>query len=367
MRKTKIIVVEDEVIVAKDIQKTLIQLGFDVPAVASSAEMAFEKIDFHEPDLVFCDIKLKGNIDGIDIATRLREEYLIPVIFLTSYVDKDTLQRAKVTEPYGYIVKPFNQTDLETTVSMALYKFEQDLKVRESEKRFASVISNIDEAICIVNLENKITYLNPSAESILKCNMASAVGRKFDEVFFLKHENYANGMSNEPKQLSNAVMHNLALQITWQCNVVISPIYDEINHLIGKAIIMRSNSNHNQTEVIKTNHNQSDDEAMVFQDSFFVKKGSLLVKVFLENIHWIQAMDNYVIIQTNADQFVVHSTMRNIEAKLPADKFARVHRSYIVQASKITSMEDNTIVIDKKVIPVGKSYRDMFLKRFNFL
>jgi DNA-binding LytR/AlgR family response regulator len=78
-------------------------------------------------------------------------------------------------------------------------------------------------------------------------------------------------------------------------------------------------------------------------------------------------MDNYVIIQTNADQFVVHSTMRNIEAKLPADKFARVHRSYIVQASKITSMEDNTIVIDKKVIPVGKSYRDMFLKRFNFL
>jgi CheY-like chemotaxis protein len=105
--------------------------------------------------LFFCDIKLKGNIDGIDIATRLREEYLIPVIFLTSYVDKDTLQRAKVTEPYGYIVKPFNQTDLETTVSMALYKFEQDLKVRESEKRFASVISNIDEAICIVNLENK--------------------------------------------------------------------------------------------------------------------------------------------------------------------------------------------------------------------
>ncbi|MBL7926069.1 MAG: response regulator [Bacteroidia bacterium] len=367
MRKTKIIVIEDEVIVAKDIQKSLIQLGYDVPAVANSAQVAFEKIDEYEPDLVFCDIKLKGSIDGIDIASRLREEYLIPVIFLTSYVDKETLDRAKVTEPYGYIVKPFNQTDLETTVAMALYKFEKDMEVRDNEKRFANVISNIDEAICIVNLEDKVTFLNTRAEQLFKLSFANSLGHNLAQLLTISHNNYMHGVVKMPVTLNNATISNVHNLQPVSCNIVISPIHDEINQLIGNAIIIRPNAFANESEVLAPPLSKESEEAMVFQDSFFVKKGSVLVKVFLTNIHWIQAMDNYVVIQTSADQFVVHSTMRNIEAKLPAENFVRVHRSYIVQTDKITSMEDNSIVINDKIIPVGKSYRDLFLKRFNFL
>ncbi|MEY4075158.1 MAG: hypothetical protein RJA29_2515, partial [Pseudomonadota bacterium] len=89
--------------------------GTKVVATASSAASAYEKLEQIEPDLVFLDIKLKGEEDGIHIAGHIKEKYNIPVIFLTSYVDQETLDRAKVTEPYGYIVKPFNESDLKTT------------------------------------------------------------------------------------------------------------------------------------------------------------------------------------------------------------------------------------------------------------
>ena len=90
-------------------------------------------------------------------------------------------------------------------------------------------------------------------------------------------------------------------------------------------------------------------------------------KIYLENILWIQAMDNYVVIQTKDDQFVVHSTMRYIEMKLPPKKFLRVHRSYIIPIEKINVLDENTVMIGDKTIPIGKSYKDAFMDRLNFL
>lgn len=368
MTKIKIIVVEDEVIVAKDIQKTLIKLGYDVPAIANSAQSAFEKIDEYDPDLIFCDIKLKGEKDGIDIAQKLHEEYLIPVIFLTSYADKATLSRAKVAEPYGYIVKPFNEIDLQTTVEIALYKFTKDQEVRDNEQRFANVLQKIEEAIFIVDLKNKISYINPRAEELFTLNLNEVIGKGFDDLILINNQEYLTSANNDETELitiNNASIKIKNSGLTFNASFSISNINDEINESIGKAILIKeikTHSNNNETTFVNTPI-----ESIVFHDSFFVKKGSLLVKVYLENIYFIQALDNYVIIQTNKDQFVVHSTMRDIEAKLPPDKFARVHRSYIVQIDKIGLLEENTVLINEKVIPVGKSYRDAFLKRLNFL
>ena len=93
----------------------------------------------------------------------------------------------------------------------------------------------------------------------------------------------------------------------------------------------------------------------------------MLVKVFLENIYWLQAMDNYVIIQTKEDQFVIHATMKDIETKLPPEKFMRVHRSYIIALDKISHMDEGAVVINDKTIPIGKSYKEVFMNRINFL
>ncbi|MUG93407.1 response regulator [Scytonema sp. UIC 10036] len=120
MANAKILIVEDERIVAKDIAKRLQNLGYVVVAAVSSGEEAIEKAAETRPDLVLMDIRLKGKIDGIKASEHIRTEFNIPVIFLTAYADEKTLQRAKVTEPFGYIIKPFDERELYAAIEVAL-------------------------------------------------------------------------------------------------------------------------------------------------------------------------------------------------------------------------------------------------------
>ena len=129
----KIVVVEDESIVAKDIKKRLQNLGYTVSAVVSSGEEALQEAK-ENPDIYLMDIVLKGDMDGITAAERIRTEYSIPIIYVTAYADEKTLGRAKITEPYGYILKPFEDRELHTAIEMALYKHEMEKKVKESQQ-----------------------------------------------------------------------------------------------------------------------------------------------------------------------------------------------------------------------------------------
>ncbi|MBL7924982.1 MAG: response regulator [Bacteroidia bacterium] len=376
MSKTRILVVEDESIVAKDIQKSLEKLGYEVPATASSAAAAYEKLEEIQPDLVFLDIKLKGEEDGIHIAGHIREKYNIPVIFLTSYVDQETLDRAKVTEPYGYIVKPFNESDLKTTVEMALFKFSKDREVRDSQQRLANALAKVEESIIVVDTEGRVSYLNEKAENLLGYSTTSAIGMDAFQLFVLEEEGgvavkkdelLAKMRKDEPWENHDCFLlvkrDNSSLNISASA----SPIHDEKNQYLGCAIVISDK----QTAAGKTTAEAPVQAAFldnqIIQNSFFVKKGSMLVKVYLDNILWIQAMDNYVIIQTTADQFVIHSTMKDIEVKLPQSKFLRVHRSYIIPIDKINVLDENTVLIGDKTIPIGKSYKDTFMARLNFL
>lgn len=387
MDKVKILVVEDESIVAKDIQQTLIRLGYDVPATASSAPNAYAKLEEHEPDLVFLDIKLKGEQDGIHVAEHIREKYDIPVIFLTSFVDKNTLDRAKVTEPYGYLVKPFNESDLQTTVEMALYKFKKDLQSRENERRFANALTTVDEAILITDMECRVTFLNPKAENITGFGNASAQGMSLFKLIKVESDEYeivnADSLGKLMKQGEALNIPNCTITIVRDYSnrkkgFTCSPIRGEKDQLLGYAIVLTDLADVSgavkteQPKPAATEQKSAETQAnplenQIIQNSFFVKRGSMLVKVFLENIYWLQAMDNYVIIQTKEDQFVIHATMKDIETKLPADKFMRVHRSYIIALDKISAMDEGAVVIKEKTIPVGKSYKDVFMNRINFL
>ncbi|MBS1764894.1 MAG: response regulator [Bacteroidetes bacterium] len=387
MDKVKILVVEDESIVAKDIQQTLIRLGYDVPATASSATNAYVKLEEYEPDLVFLDIKLKGEQDGIHVAEHIRQKYDIPVIFLTSFVDKSTLDRAKVTEPYGYLVKPFNESDLQTTVEMALYKFKKDLQSRENEKRYANALTNIEDAILVTDMECRISFLNPKAETITGFGNASAQGMSLFKLIKLESDEYeivnADSLLKHMKQgdvlnIPDSIITILRDYSTIKAGFTCSPIRDEKDHLLGYAFVIAKSGQPSRSEKpepvspkpaeVKSSETPASPlENQIIQNSFFVKRGTMLVKVFLENIYWLQAMDNYVIIQTKEDQFVIHATMKDIETKLPSDKFMRVHRSYIIALDKISAMDEGAVVIKEKTIPVGKSYKEVFMNRINFL
>ncbi|MDA0733729.1 MAG: response regulator [Chloroflexi bacterium] len=131
-------VVEDSNIISRDIQKRLGNLGYEVPATAVSGEEAVEKAGQVQPDLILMDINLKGQMDGIEAAQKIQDQHSIPIVYLTAQSDDATLRRAKLTGPFGYLLKPFEERDLRTTIEVALYKHESDSKVRdESDQNLA--------------------------------------------------------------------------------------------------------------------------------------------------------------------------------------------------------------------------------------
>ncbi|WP_321506552.1 response regulator [uncultured Methanoregula sp.] len=129
-----VFIVEDEAIVANDIKETLKSLGYTVPGIAKSGELALEKIPAILPDLILMDIHLAGKMDGIEAAGKINVLYDIPVIYLTAYADKSLLERAKITEPYGYVIKPYDERELHSVIEMAIYKhkIEREIKKRDS-------------------------------------------------------------------------------------------------------------------------------------------------------------------------------------------------------------------------------------------
>ncbi|MFQ3583875.1 MAG: response regulator, partial [Cyanobacteriota bacterium] len=133
--KGSILVVEDEKIIAKDIATVLKKFGYTVPAIASSGEEAMRRLEESPVDLVLMDIVLKGDIDGVEAAKRITERFNIPVVHLTAYADDDTLARVKETQPFGYIIKPFKERELYTTIEIALHNHQQSIENRKLEEK----------------------------------------------------------------------------------------------------------------------------------------------------------------------------------------------------------------------------------------
>lgn len=141
----RILVVEDEVIVSADLQDQLVNLGYQIAGAAVSGEEAIEKARSLSPDLVLMDIMLKGQMDGIEAAAHIRDELRLPVIFLTANSNDSVLERAKISEPFGYLLKPFDQRSLKSNIEMALYKARSD---REREE----LIRQLQEALMQVKM-----------------------------------------------------------------------------------------------------------------------------------------------------------------------------------------------------------------------
>lgn len=131
MSEPKILVVEDEAIVAFDLRERLASVGYSVPAIAATAQEAIILAGEISPDLVLMDIKLRGEITGIEAAQAIRARYGIPVVYLTAYADEDTIQRAKLARPFGYLLKPFNDRELRAAIEIALYRFEVESHERK--------------------------------------------------------------------------------------------------------------------------------------------------------------------------------------------------------------------------------------------
>jgi two-component system, response regulator PdtaR len=169
LNKTSVFIVEDELIEAEDIRHTLKEQGYSIAGIARSGEGALSTLREMRPDLILMDIHLNGAMDGIDAAEQIRVLYHIPVIFLTAHADDTTLARAKITEPYGYILKPFDDREVHSVIEMALYKHRMEERLKESERIIRVLANAISDAIMLVDHNNQIIALNDA--------MARRIGR----------------------------------------------------------------------------------------------------------------------------------------------------------------------------------------------
>jgi two-component system cell cycle sensor histidine kinase/response regulator CckA len=183
MKETRILVVEDEVIIAMEIRDRLGKLGYTVTGVAPSGEEAIRKMVETQPDLVLMDIMLEGPMDGVETAERIRATHDVPVIFLTAYSDSTTLERAKISEPFGYILKPFDERELHTTIEIALYRHQMERRLRASERWFSTTLKSIGDAVITTDTQRIVTFMNPVAERLTEWTSAEAAGKSIEAVF----------------------------------------------------------------------------------------------------------------------------------------------------------------------------------------
>ncbi|NMB77906.1 MAG: response regulator [Methanomicrobiales archaeon] len=160
MKPTRLLVVEDEFITGADLQSGLIEMGYDVPEVVDSGEDAIERAGTLRPDAILMDITLRGKLTGIEAAEVIRKNYGIPIIFLTAHSDDPTFQKAIRSEPFGFIIKPYEPHNLRTSIEMALFKHSMEAKLRESERTVLALLNATPDALILINREKKIVAVN---------------------------------------------------------------------------------------------------------------------------------------------------------------------------------------------------------------
>jgi hypothetical protein len=188
MAHKQILVVEDEHIIARGIQTDLEQMGYDVPVVASSGEEALEKAAETYPDLVLMDIVLKGSMDGIEAGKKLCQQMDVPIVYLTAYEDDETLRRAQVTEPFGYLLKPYEERELHTTIEMALYKHRMERKLKETEQWLMATLRCISDGVLATDARQCIRFINPVAETQTGWNRGDADGKALADVLAFRDQ-----------------------------------------------------------------------------------------------------------------------------------------------------------------------------------
>jgi PAS domain S-box-containing protein len=254
-----ILIVEDEQIVAKDIARGMARLGYEVVGTVHSGAEAIRRSVELRPDLILMDIRLPGGVDGVEAAGAIRRRLDVPIIYLTAFSDADTLARATSTEPFGYVLKPFNETELRCAIELALYKHEAERRLREREQFLATTLRSIGEAVVITDARAHTTFLNQAAQALTDCTAADAIGRVVTDVFQLVREDTGEPIGNPLRDGVTLSSDQAVLVRRDGTRVAVdhsaSPIVGDDGTVLGGVIVLRDVSEPRQArrEIVRLN------------------------------------------------------------------------------------------------------------------
>lgn len=244
MKGKRILLVEDELLIARHIEQMVKNLGYQVAGVVESGEQALRVAAEQSPDLVLMDIRLKGQLDGIEAAARIWKLYSIPIVYLTAFTDEDTLTKATLAEPFGYLIKPFDEKELLVAIELAFYKHQIDTENKEKRRWLKAILSSITDGLISTDREGIINFINPVAERLLGKTSEQAVGQPLENIFLIQE-----GPAGKPRGLnldrlaSDLVANEDFYLATGENRLPVelrgSLIRDEAGTVVGSVLVFR--------------------------------------------------------------------------------------------------------------------------------
>ena len=259
MNSEKVFIVEDEVIVAESLNDQLQSLGYTVVGQATSGEETLQKINNNLPDLVLMDIMLKGVMDGIETAKEVRDLHGIPVVFLSAYSDSETLKRAKLIEPFGYLIKPYKVRELFTTLEITFYKHRMEKRIRDNERHLETLLRSIGDGVITIGTEGLITSMNPVAERLTGWNRSVSKEKRLLDILQIEeigvkallHDLIAKTLVGET--VSCLVEDELILVNREGKKIAVdlsaAPIRNDDEKIVGSVFTVRDISSRKQAEI----------------------------------------------------------------------------------------------------------------------
>jgi len=254
---TEILIVENEYVTAWDLREALEHLGYQVSGVTGSGLDAIQLVVHHPPDLVLMDIRLADNTDGIAAATQIRQKHGIPVIYLTAYADEQTLNRALASQPFGYLIKPFNQAELRTTIETALSRYQLEQQLHTTQQWLWTTLNSIGDGAIATDSTGRIQFINPTAAQWTGWSAEQAIGQPVEEVFRLLD---AETRTPFPSPFQQAIAQHQHVYLDQPCLLlakdgteryigdVVSPILNSARDFLGCVLIFQDMTAHIQAQ-----------------------------------------------------------------------------------------------------------------------
>lgn len=359
MKNKRIFIVEDESIVSLEIQSRLNYLGFEIAGTADNGEDAIRKILESEPDLVMMDIKIKGNLDGIQTAAKIKEQLDVPIVYLTAFADDATVERAKVTDPFGYLIKPFEERELQITIDIALYKHETQKQIREKDKWLSTVLFSVGDGVIATDEFGSIRFMNNVAERLTGYSSTESIGKNLTDVYKVRSEETKEPILNpyeevlEKGDVIGLANHTELIKKSGEAFPIMdagSPIKDDKGKIIGVVVVFQDMTYYRSTENLL--HLQTSAMDAAYNGIVITDKDGLTVWAN-ESIERLIGYKRSEIFQKN---------MRLLKSNMHDDNFYKnlwetITKGDVWQGEVINKRKDNSLYNEEMTITPIKDYK----------
>jgi DNA-binding LytR/AlgR family response regulator len=341
----RVLIVEDEMAIAMDVESRLLKMGFQVTAIVLTREEAEQAFAAQQPDVVLQDIQLGDKHDGIALSAHYAE-HGCPVVFLTAFGDQKTFAEALSTAPAGYVTKPFRDDDLRRQLELAVFRQARLREMQDMVQMYEQFLSLYIPPAALLDSSRCFLRVPPALERLNGFLAAEMNGKPVSDFFVL-----VPGTD----QVTH-LLHRNKERIPYPAKLIaIQSGTDESS--LGFAL--QPDKAENETEIER-------ESPVINTKAVFIRDKSVLYRVPFENIYWLEAMDNYTKIHTQQKTYTIKLFLKDALSRLPSDKFVRIHRSYAVALEHISMLEEDTLYIGSTGLPVGKQYWNDIKAWFKF-